>query len=148
MATKKVNKQNKSKGKTTDLIKKQAQANKAKEQSKPITPVVSNFVTDEDAKSKPVFQVPNVIHNQDTVKTKEKTSSAVPKTKKPDFDIEEVTSQIRSGAGLMHIKSAMYAYLQGRGNIVVDRMEGIIHVCHVEVDGWRIPADKDDFFKY
>ena len=131
------------KGRTPDLTPKQAMA-KATEQNSPAAPVVSPVVANAQP-IKTTYSVPPAIHAD---KTKEKASPAVPNKSKHDFDIDAVVNQVRSGAGLMHIRSAMYDHLQGRGALIEDGMSGVCHICHIEVDGFRIPADKNDFFKY
>jgi hypothetical protein len=97
----------------------------------------------------PIYRVPDVVHNVDIPKETELSKAVAPvEIKKPDFDMDKVIHDLRSGAGFMQFKSALYANLQGRGTIVIDGMDGRNHLCHIEVDGFRIPPEPDDYFKY
>jgi len=69
--------------------------------------------------------------------------------KQPEFDIQGVENAIRSGAGRMHINQVMMTLLTGHNAILVtDDIVGVNCICHIEVAGYRIPADPGDFFKY
>jgi len=67
----------------------------------------------------------------------------------PDFDIVEIEKAARSGAGIMHLKCIVCNQLKGRDAVLVmDKKEGVHTTCHIEVQGFRIPADPNEFFRY
>jgi hypothetical protein len=137
-------------------------------------PTAPPIIADTPTIKSPIYQVPPVIHNLGTAKEKEQLEPVIPvpelvksvvpivpvpvppfkpiptsvELNRPDFKIDEIVHDLRSGSGLMHFRNVMYAHLQGRGTIVEDGMDGRNHVCHIEVDGFRIPPDPDDYFKY
>lgn len=67
---------------------------------------------------------------------------------KPEFDVDEIEKMCRAGNGRMYLMKIMHICLGDRKpTLVTDKKQGVNTLCHIECEGFRIPAD-GGYFKF